>query len=197
MRAFNAQSVPRPRHEFASLGGWQGPLDLEIGAGQGLHAIQYCGKNLGRTLIALERTQNRFKNLESRARNHPELANLLISRADAMAFVTHFVPAHSLDRVFLFYPNPYPKPAQANLRWHRSPFMGFLLSRMKFGATLHLATNLDWYATEAVDWMKRLGLRTLGSAKLDASHPARTHFEQKYLARGETCFDLVFEKGLQ
>jgi hypothetical protein len=27
------------------------------------------------------------------------------------------------------------------------------------------------------------------------SHPPRTHFEKKYLERGEACWNLVFEKA--
>ena len=192
------QSVPPPKTEFCAITWPEGPVDLEIGAGQGLHPIQYCKSNPGRTLIAVERTRNRFKNLDSRRNGHPDLHNLIIARADAMAFVAHFVPDQALDRVFLLYPNPYPKSAQANLRWHRSPFMQFLKQKMKPMATLHLATNLQWFAAEAVCYMNRdHHFRTVVQRKLDASHPARTHFELKYLARGETCFDLVFEKELQ
>lgn len=194
MRAFNPAAVPRPPLEPLDL---SLPFDLEIGAGQGLHAIQYCQKHPDRRLIALERTRNRFDLLKSRLRRHPEILNLTALRADAMAFTAHFVPDHSLERVFLLYPNPYPKNAQANLRWHRSPFIQFLHGKMRPGATLNLATNLQWYADEAVEFLSASGLFTLAARRvLNPSDEPRTHFERKYLARGESCFDLIFEKGL-
>lgn len=198
MRAFDHGAVPRPQQffDFAAL---NGPVDLEIGAGQGLHAIQYCQNHPGRNLIALERTANRFALLESRRLAHPALHGLTIQRADAMAFVAHFVPDRCLEKVFLLYPNPYPKQAQANLRWHRSPFMRFLHGKIKDGGHMYLATNLQWYADEAEEWLCRTsGLFKLKARRtLDPSAVPRTHFERKYLARGESCFDLVFEKGLQ
>jgi len=198
MRAFNPQSVPRP-HLPAPLRSRLGEaLDLEIGAGQGLHAVQYCARNPGRTLLAVERTQTRFQLLRSRAERHPHLINLLVCRADAIPLVTHFIADESLRRVFLLYPNPCPKPSQANQRWHRSPFMQFLKQKMQPGATLHLATNLEWYAEEAALWMcQEHGFELRRREHVGTAEPGRTHFERKYLARGETCFDLVFEKRLQ
>lgn len=173
-------------------------LDLEIGAGQGLHAIQYCARHPERTLVAVERTQTRFQRLNARALAHPELENLRPLRADAIPFVTHFVADECLERVFLLYPNPSPKAGQANQRWHRSPFMGFLKNKMVTNGTLNLATNLKWYAEEAAVWMTGVhGFHLRSFSEIDRAQPGRTHFERKYSARGETCFDLVFEKRLQ
>ena len=36
-----------------------------------------------------------------------------------------------LNRIFLLYPNPYPKTKQAHLRWINRPFMPFLLDLFK------------------------------------------------------------------
>lgn len=199
MREFRGDLIPNPSlpssaAEFLS----RRPLDLEIGAGQGLHAVQYCLRNPGRTLLALERTRNKFEALQSRREHHPQLKNLLALRADAVAAVAHWLPDAALEKVFLLYPNPYPKVKQANLRWHRSPFIQCLHRKMKSDGALNLATNLQWYADEAEEWLTREGLfRMRQRTTLGRDHVPRTHFERKYLERGETCFDLVFEKLLQ
>lgn len=194
MRPFNSQSIPRPNLAHPNL---PSRFDLEIGAGQGLHAIQYAQCNPRRALVAVERTQGRFTALKSRALKH-NLPNLMPVRADAIPFVTHFVADQTLERIFLLYPNPYPKPAQANQRWHRSSFMQFLKTKLRPRGTLTLATNLSWYAEEAAEWMCAKHAFTLLSFQhVETSRPGRTHFERKYTARGETCFDLVFETGLQ
>jgi tRNA (guanine-N(7)-)-methyltransferase len=197
MRAFNAAAVPPPPAPEFSWNSLTTPLDLEIGAGQGLHAVQYCQNHPDRTLIALERTQNRFAILSRRQQTH-QLDNLKAVRADAIAFAAHFIPPKSLERIFLLYPNPYPKKSQANLRWHRSPFLQFLHSRLMDGGTLQLATNLEWYADEAAEWLSTRALFELASRRpIATGSTGRTHFERKYLARGESCFDLIFEKRLQ
>lgn len=195
MRDFRADKVPRPALPPLPVKFQTGLVDLEIGAGQGLHAIQYCLSHPDRRLIALERTQTKFAAFRSRQAHHTGLENLLALRSDAEAFVSHFLPANSLERVFLLYPNPYPKAKHANLRWHRSPFMRFLHSRITSGGRLVLATNLLWYADEALDWLTDAGLfHLVQKRELKPGTPPRTHFEKKYLERGETCFDLVFEK---
>ncbi len=198
MRAFRPEKQPRSSLSQLPAEFQTGILDLEIGAGQGLHAIQYCLRHPERRLIALERTQAKFAAFRSRQMRHPGLDNLLALRSDAQAFASHFLPPLSLDKVFLLYPNPYPKARQANQRWHRSPFMGFLHTRMKEDGRLFLATNLRWYADEAEHWLAEAGLfRLLDRRELREGSLPRTHFEKKYLERGETCFDLVFEKWVQ
>lgn len=199
MRAFRADKIPKTnvpliRSEFLMKN-----LDLEIGAGQGLHAIQYCLSHPDRHLIALERTQNKFWAFRARLSGHPRLSNLSALRTDAQAFVAHRIPPHSLENVFLLYPNPYPKAKQANLRWHRSPFMHFLSTRMKAKGRLHLATNLKWYADEAESWLTGNSdlFRLSQRSEIQPGTLPRTHFEKKYLERGETCFDLIFERCVQ
>jgi tRNA G46 methylase TrmB len=196
MRVFKAHLVPTPSlpatlaedltrsHRF---------IDLEIGAGQGLHAIRYCQAHPDRRLIAVERTITKYNQFTSRYLAHARPENLIPLHADAVPVVTHLIGPASLDRVFLLYPNPYPKAKQANRRWHNSPFIEELKRKMKPGAQLCLATNLEWYAEEArAGFTATWGFQLSSDVKLEAGAPARTHFEKKYLERGQTCFDLVF-----
>lgn len=197
MRAFNASQVPLLKEipQGISTVLRSNPLDLEIGAGQGLHAIRYCQTHPDRNLLAVERTTNKFHQLRRRAGSHPQLIGLTVLHADAISLVTHLVAPVSLDRVFLLYPNPYPKSKQSNLRWHNSPFMHELKRKMKPGATLHLATNLKWYADEAQKNLTELWDLSLTKLQ-EFGHPdhSRTHFERKYLERGEICYDMIFQK---
>ena len=63
------------------------------------------------------------------------------------------------------------------------------------GAELHLATNLEWYAREAAAAIPRdFAFDLMAATEVAATARPRTHFEKKYLARGETCFDLVFRR---
>lgn len=200
MRRFKAQNIPKPRIQM-DFPSHARSVDLEIGAGQGLHAIRYAAAHPDRYLIAIERTHNRFEQLERRASQHEDLKNLILVHADAIGFITHIVPDRSLEKIFLLYPNPYPKAKQANLRWHNSPFMEMLLSKLKVDGTFTVATNLLWYAAEAEftfihEWKLQLiekSTITTANITLNQFKP-RTHFEKKYLERGETCWNLHFRK---
>jgi tRNA (guanine-N7-)-methyltransferase len=196
-RGFSPEKVPEPRDsgpivDWASLQ----PTDLEIGCGVGLHPIRYGQAHPDRRLIAIEHTSEKFGKFARRLLSHPEITNVIPVHADAISWVTHRVPENVLDRVFLLYPNPYPMARDLNKRWHAMPFMEFLLKRLKVGSTLVLASNELFYADEAEQFFSaRSNVENVTRRALTlADTPiqlARTHFERKYLERGETCHELV------
>jgi tRNA G46 methylase TrmB len=164
-------------------------LALEIGAGVGLHALTYAKANPSVTLYAIERTAEKYqKFLQSHLDDAS--ANLTPIHADAIPWVVHALPPACLQHVFILYPNPEPKnPAQ---RWLNMPFMQFLLSRMQAGASLTLASNITDYLDEAEAQLNAVWqLPYVRSTVVDQR---RTHFEIKYMARGEPCGQIVVTK---
>lgn len=194
MRSFKPEFIPAPRvcPDLAPALAAEA-VDVEIGAGQGMHAVRYAIENPGRSLIAIERTKNRFHQLARRREDHPSLTNLFPVHCDALSVFVHRIPDAAIDRIFLLYPNPYPKEKQSNLRWYNMPFMDFLKTKLKSGGQLILATNMDYYAEEAeqkmvADW--RFQLRAKEHVTKDRA--PRSHFEKKYLERGQDCWNLIF-----
>lgn len=176
----------------------QSPLDLEIGCGVGWHPITYATSHPERRLIAIEHTRAKFESFATRLRRHEPILNLLPIHADAIRWVTHAVAPSSLSRCLFLYPNPEPKAP--NKRWFRSSFMQRLIETLKPGGEILLATNEEWYFDEALTYSKQFwGLEIVEtrSFKQDnaPSETPRTHFEKKYLLRGETCFDLRVRKN--
>ncbi len=201
VRAFDPSSIEKP-HGLTGFA-WPAefkdgaPWDLEIGCGVGWHPIKYAIDNPSRRLIAVEHTREKFESFQGRVFKHAQLKNLLPIHADAIRWVTHAIPAGSLDRIFLLYPNPEPKAA--NKRWLRMPFFQRLLETLAPGGTITLATNIESYFDEArVYGVEAWGLEIVGERRFNlATAPdeaPRTHFEKKYLERGETCFDVTFRK---
>lgn len=209
IRPYRADAVPAPRgaRPFELPPGFEAgtPVDLEIGCGAGFHPIRYARSHPSRFLIAIEHGAERFGRFESRLRGHPGIRNLLPVQAEAAAWITHCLRPASISRCFLLYPNPNPKSAAK--RWFRMPFMGRLIETLRPGGELIVATNIESYADEAAECAGRFwGLELLRRApigrgaeeqgeagELDDPFP-RTHFEKKYLERGETCWDLRFRK---
>lgn len=169
------------------------PLDVEIGCGVGFHPLRYAAAHPGRQVLAFERTKAKFEKFAGRLRHHPRLPNLIPVHGDAIPWITHGLGEASVDRYFLLYPNPYPKESQRNLRFPHMPFFSRLLFTMKPGATLTLATNEAFYAEEAaLVFVQAWGLELEEKRVLAANEAPRTHFEKKYLARGQPCWNLVF-----
>jgi len=162
---------------------------LEIGAGVGLHALTFAEQHPDVHLYAIERTAEKCLKFQHTAQQQA-LPNLTAIHADAIPWVVHALPPACLQQVFILYPNPEPKnPAQ---RWFNMPFMQFLLSRMQVGATLTLASNISAYLDEAEAqirdvWRLPYTREGVGTAR-------RTHFEIKYMARGEPCAQIILTK---
>ncbi len=170
-----------------------GPIDLEIGCGVGMHAIQRALKFPERKLIAIEHTRVKFEKFQRRIENHAKLENLWAVHDNAISWVASHLSPESLSEIFLLYPNPNPK--RKNQRWFNMPFMGKLLGCLKPGGLLHLATNETFYFAEAIEAAERLwDLKLVHRREINSQENARTHFERKYLLQGQTCFDGVFQK---
>lgn len=171
------------------------PIDIEIGCGVGLHPIRYSAENPDRILIAIERTRLKFAKFKTRFENHRKPKNLFPVHADATHWIFRHVPDFRIDRVFILYPNPYPKPKQKNQRFAFSSFLPELIKKLNVDGTLHLATNLYYYAEEMkTELTQTWGLQLIKEEVIDPDTKPRSHFEKKYLIRGDKCFDLIFQK---
>lgn len=168
-----------------------GTFDLEIGCGVGLHPMLYAKEHPERTLVAIERTSDKFAKFERRWISHDRPANIVPVHDDAIHWITHRVLENTLTRVFILYPNP--EAQNKNQRFAHMPFMHFLVSRMHDHGELIIATNIKNYADECEELFPSFGL--ILSDRREPTLPGRTHFERKYLARGEACYNLVFNKA--
>lgn len=201
VRPYRSELTPAPRSKYPFYCREHPILDVEIGAGVGLHPLRYCEDNPKRFLVAIEHSNERFKKFQRRIGYHSKRSNLLAVHEDAESFFVCYLEKESVDRIFLLYPNPYPKPVHLNRRWHAMPFAAQILKTLKVGGTLHLATNENFYAQESVlYWCRIWGLINISHKIIDGSsngptYRSRTHFEKKYLARGEKCFDFIFQKN--
>ncbi|MFN8369910.1 MAG: hypothetical protein U0T83_04695 [Bacteriovoracaceae bacterium] len=101
----------------------------------------------------------------------------------------------SVDRYIMLYPNPYPKSKQQNKRFHCMPFMEVIRKTLKPGGEIIMATNEEFYAKEALDWMNSYwGFDLIRDEILRNGDTPRTHFEKKYLLSNQKCFNLVWQK---
>ena len=191
-RAFQPQRLSAPR-DFVMPEAALKPkssLVLEIGAGKGKHALSFAMQNPDKHLIAIERTRNKFEAFEKLVAQQ-NFANLTAIHADAIAWIVHAIAPNSIDSIYILYPNP--EQQNPNQQWLNMPFFEFLLSRLQVGGEIILATNIETYMDNAEHQAKEVW-RLPNTRSQVASSSQRTHFEVKYLARQETCWELSMKK---
>lgn len=187
IRQFQAQRMHAPR-DFQSIS--SEPVCVEIGAGKGKHALLFTQTNPNSKLIAIERTREKFLAMQKQHALEGQ-PNLQTVHADALPWIVHALYPAQAEQFFILYPNPEPhNPAQ---RWLNMPFFEFLLSRLKTGGTITLASNIPEYIEEAEQQVQNLWKLPFVKEVI-GQDSARTHFEIKYLERGELCQQLIISK---
>lgn len=187
IRQFQAQRMQPPR-DFQPIP--DTPICVEIGAGKGRHALLFTAEHPQATLYAIERTREKFVAMQKQHQLEPR-EHLNPVHADALPWVVHALFPTQVEQFFILYPNPEPhNPAQ---RWLNMPFFEFILSRLHFEGQITLASNIPEYIEEAEQQLKEIW-KLPYEKQVIASDSARTHFEVKYLERGELCQQLIIRK---
>jgi tRNA (guanine-N7-)-methyltransferase len=123
------------------------PVWLEIGFGAGEHLVHQALAHPEVGLVGCEP----FVNGVAMALGRIEAAgvgNVRIHDGDARDLI-ELLPAASLARVFLLYPDPWPKTRHRGRRFVSVENLGLLRRAMAPGAELRLATDIADYAEQA------------------------------------------------
>ncbi len=180
--------VTLPRLSFNALP--DGPLWLEVGFGGGEHALAQVRANPGITLIACEVFENGICSLlsnlvpEGGEATAPVPSNLRLWTDDARILLRD-LPDASLDRLFLMFPDPWPKARHAKRRFVH-PSMLLLLARvLKPGAEWRVASDDPTYQGWVSDVMAGQSLfTTQAPAQTRPEGWPPTRYEAKALRAG-------------
>ena len=122
------------------------------------------------------------------------LENLRIIQHDAVEVLQHMIANDSLDGIHIFFPDPWHKKKHHKRRLIQPQFVALLVSKLKPGGYLHLAT--DW-ADYAEQMLTVLRAETHLKNTCDAYAPRPEHrpltkFEQRGVRLGHGVWDLLF-----
>ena len=150
-----AATLPRLRLPDASdpLGGFParpGRLWLEVGFGGGEHALAQVASHPDAGLIACEVFEQGLCSLmsrlvgEGREADGPLPPNLRVWDGDARVLLRD-LPAGCLDRLFLMFPDPWPKSRHAKRRFVHPHLLPTLARAVREGGAWHIATDDPTY----------------------------------------------------
>lgn len=170
---------------------------LEIGFGGGEHLLWQARRNKDIGLIGAEPFEEGVVKVLSAIDEDP-LGNVLVHPDDARDLLRWLPPA-SLSRVFILFPDPWPKRRHVKRRIVNSRLLEMLARAMRPGAELRIGTDIgdyartilmtfqrngdfEWCATSAADWRER-----------PVDWPS-TRYEHKAFREGRRCCYLRFRR---
>ena len=169
-----------------------GPVVVEIGIGLGEALIDMSASDPATNVIGIDvHTPGMAKVLA--AIEADGRTNVRLVHGDALLFLDRLRES-SLAGVRVFFPDPWPKPGQHHKRIISTDRLAAIVRPIVVGGWLHLATDMDHYATQM---MRVCGeYSTLTGGVIDRPlGPAKrpiTRYERKGLDAGRSTTDLWY-----
>jgi tRNA G46 methylase TrmB len=200
MRQIDLRKIPRPDFEFSEFQHWRKSelnFVIEIGCGVGRHPLTWAAAHPNEQILAIERTHEKFTKFKTRLENHRtkypgQYQNIWAAHAEASVLLPHLLSENSVSQFFHLYPNPEPKAK--NRRLAHNPLLPFIFKTLLPNGCLTVASNIKSYIDELRSTSAEIGFIEFSSGPISFSTPPRSHFEKKYLARGETCYEIILQK---
>ena len=139
-----ADAALDPRSLFAN----PGPVCLEIGFGGAEHLIEQARRAPGTGFIGCEPFIEGMAKALTGVDEHG-LANVRLWMDDARPLIASLAD-HSVDQVFILFPDPWPKKKQQKRRLIQPDFLAELHRILAPGARVRFATDVASYADEAL-----------------------------------------------
>ena len=176
--------------------GRAGPKILEIGFGMGETTADIASRNPGSDYLGVEVHTPGVGALLKRVAELG-LTNVRVIQHDAVEVLEKMIPPASLDGVHVFFPDPWPKKRHHKRRLIQPAFVSLLVSRMKAGAYLHVATDWEDYAQWLLEVLSGEPLLANTAAGFAArpEHRPLTKFENRGLKLGHRVWDVMFRRA--
>lgn len=126
------------------------------------------------------------------------LTNVRVYSCDALDVLRQCVADASLDRVLLFFPDPWHKSRHHKRRIVQPAFAELVRQKLKVGGVLHMATDWEPYAEYMLEVMgAALGYQNLAQDNRYVPRPEErpiTKFERRGERLGHGVWDLKFQR---
>lgn len=169
---------------------WQKtPVDiLEVGAGTGYFGVSLAGANTGRQVLAVDVKADRLQQGARQAeQNGVSNIRFLRARADLLG---ELIEPHSLEKIWVTFPDPFPKDRSAKHRLTHPRFLAMYASLLTSDGALYFKTDakqlFDWSLEQLVaeNWRITELSFDLHESRLADEYKVETTYEARYRAEG-------------
>lgn len=181
--------------DYPTVFGRQAPVVLEIGFGMGDTTIEIAKAAPDVDFIAIDVHTPGVGALLKRI-GQEELTNLRAIEHDAQQVLDNMIAPASLDGIHVFFPDPWPKARHHKRRLIQPSFLQKLVTALKPGGYIHLATDWQDYADQMAevlagnDALVMSPPQPMSSSSLPCPRPA-TRFERRGERLGHAITDLI------
>ena len=167
---------------------------LEIGFGGGEHLVHQAKLNPDIGFIGCEPYQNGVAKLMGKLSANPR-KNIKVYDGDVRNMFD-VLAKNSISKVFLLYPDPWPKKRHHRRRFVTQEFLAPLYETMQPGSILRIATDIEDYVRQALQEVPKAGFQWLAKDASDWRDPwqdwVSTRYEIKALKEERTPHYLTF-----
>ncbi len=168
------------------------PLEMEIGFGMGRFLKARAKNNPQTHFLGIELEQARVARTDVGVRN-AKLDNVTLLRAQANNLLRFCIPDVSLNAVYLFFPDPWPKPRHHKNRIFQPRFIDMMHRVLVPGGLLHVMTDDVPYYTQMREVMEN-EVRFVEVEPLKRKEDELTDFELKFAAKNKAAHALSWKK---
>lgn len=193
---FGVDDTDKPL-DLDSLFARHAPRVFEIGFGNGTSLAEMAKRQPEQDFLGVEVHRpgvgQLLKNIEAES-----LTNLRVACTDAVELLKKRIADKSLDRVQIYFPDPWHKKRHNKRRIIQPAFVELLTRKLKPGGYLHLATDWQDYAEQMLlDVSGNAWFNNCGNADGYIERPdyrPLTKFEQRGHRLGHGVWDLLFQR---
>ena len=170
---------------------------LEIGFGMGQSLAEMAKAEPEKDFIGIEVHSPGVGKLLQLIEEY-ELKNVRVFEHDAVDVLNHMIADSSLDRVQIYFPDPWHKTKHRKRRLIQSEFIQLLRKKLKTGGLIHAATDWQNYAMNILKVLSAAD--GFANEAQDQSYIPRpewrplTKFEKRGERLGHGVWDVLFKK---
>lgn len=189
--------VSKDLFNFATVFDHDAKIALEIGFGNGDATIDIAKNHPEFDIIGIEVHEPGVGRLLANIEKNG-LTNVRVIMHDAVEVLQNNIPDNSLDRVMIFFPDPWPKKKHQKRRLIQPQFVELLVSKLKEGGIIHCATDWEDYAQQMLSVLSdNPHLQNTSDNDGYVERPEfrpLTKFENRGQQLGHGVWDLIFVK---